>query len=250
MAALLRNEQKIDLTIETLELGTNKLDNTYAFASLTGTAAFKLSPAMKDELKKYVEGGGTLLADSCGTAGGFATDVEADLCSTFTPGKSQLPVLPVAHAIYATEFPSQPKITEVEYRLYARKVLTGELKSPRLRGADVAGRTAVYFSAEDLSTALVGHAVDGVPGYTPRSATQIVQHLLLTAAPKIAPKPDDAKPAEPKPDEPKPAEPKPEDPKPAEPKPGEPKPEDPKPADPKPEEPKPVQPKSDLLKAR
>ena len=152
----------------------------------------------------------------------------------------ELPVLPVAHAIYATAFPSQPKITEVEYRLYARKVLTGELKSPRLRGADVGGRSAVFFSAEDMSTALVGHAVDGVPGYTPRSATEIVQHLLLIAAPKIAPKPDDAKPAEPKPEEPKPEEPKP----------AEPKAEEPKPEVPKPEEPKPVQPKSDLLKAR
>ena len=53
------------------------------------------------------------------------------------------------------------------------------------------GRTAVLFSREDLSTGMVGEPIGGVLGYSPKSATAIMQHILGTVAPvKAEPKPE------------------------------------------------------------
>ncbi len=199
MAAILHNEQKIDLVAESVQLGEGKLDATYALAHLTGTAANKLTDKAKDELKQYVEGGGTLLVDACGGSGAFATDFETQLVSIFG-AKGALPVLPLTHKVFASEYPGEPKIAEVDYRPYARKLLGAGTKIPQLRGLEVKGRTAVYFSREDLSTGLVGESVGGVLGYSPKSATAIVQHLLGSVAPaKVEVKPEE-KPAEVKPE--------------------------------------------------
>jgi hypothetical protein len=186
MAAILHNEQKIDLTAAPVPLGEGKLDSSYAIAHLTGTAAYKLPDKAKEELKQYVEGGGTLLVDACGGAGEFATDFEAQLAAIFGAGKA-LAVLPPDHKLYVTEFPSEVKITDVEYRPFARKMLGLGLKTPQLRGIDVKGRTAVLFSREDLSTGMVGEPIGGVLGYSPGSTKAIVQHILGSIAP---PKPE------------------------------------------------------------
>ena len=199
MAAILHNEQKIDLVAEPVQLGEGKLDATYALAHLTGTAAHKLNDKSMAELKQYVEGGGTLLVDACGGSGAFATDFETQLVSIFG-AKGALPVLPLTHKVFASEYPGEPKIAEVDYRPYARKLLGAATKIPQLRGLEVKGRTAVYFSREDLSTGLVGESVGGVLGYSPKSATAIVQHLLGSVAPaKVEVKPEE-KPAEVKPE--------------------------------------------------
>lgn len=191
MAAILHNEQKIDLTAEPVQIGEGKLDAaSFPLAHLTGTTACKLTGKAKGELKQYVEAGGTLLVDACGGSGAFATDFEAQLTEIFG-GKAPLPVLPLTHKIFATEFPGEPKITEVDYRIYARKLLGASTKIPQLRGLDVKGRTAVLFSREDLSTGMVGEPIGGVLGYSPKSATAIMQHILGTVAPvKAEPKPE------------------------------------------------------------
>src|SRR5205807_9051172 len=146
MAAMTRNEQKMDLAITPVKLGEGKLDNSFQVAHLTGTSSCKLSKEAKDELKKYVEGGGTLLVDACGGSTAFATDVEPELATLFAGGKPALDVLPLESKIYSTDFMSQPKITEVSYRPFARKTIGQELKTPQVRGVEISGRPAVLFS--------------------------------------------------------------------------------------------------------
>ena len=236
MAAMLHNQQRIDLTVEPVQLGEGKLDGAvYPIAHLTGTAAYKLPDKATADLKKYVESGGTLLVDACGGAGEFAASMEEQLSAIF--GEKKVPaVLPLENKIYGEFTTFQPKITEVEYRAFARKVLGGKLKIPQVRGIEVAGRTAVLFSREDLSTGMVGEPVGGIIGYTPKSATMIVQHILAA----IAPAKTETKPEEKPGDKPadmattKPAD------KPAE-VPAT-KPADPPPADPAPTPPKPTPP--------
>src|SRR5438105_7175787 len=98
MAAILHNQQRIDLAIETVDLGEGKLDaKTYPLAHLTGTASYKLNDKQKQELKSYVQGGGTLLVDACGGSSAFATDVGPELTSLFAGGKAALDVLPPDH---------------------------------------------------------------------------------------------------------------------------------------------------------
>jgi hypothetical protein len=55
------------------------------------------------------------------------------------------------------------------------------LKTPRLRGIEVNGRLAVIFSPEDLSVGLVGGAVDGIYGYEPESAVNLMRCVLTYA---------------------------------------------------------------------
>lgn len=211
MAAMLHNEQKIELAMEPVEIGKGKLDKSFAVAHLTGTAKITLSDAEKQELKKYVDEGGTLLVDACGGATDFAASIEPQLVELFGEGKP-LPVLAMDAPLYAKDYMSHPKLTTVDYRGYARKTL-GKLTEARVRGIDVKGRLAVLFSAEDLSTGMVGEPVDGIVGYSPQSATEIVQRVLIATAPKPvdANKPADAKPEEAKPEEAKPDEAKPTD---------------------------------------
>ena len=53
---------------------------------------------------------------------------------------------------------------------------------PALRGINVKGRLAVFYSREDLGAGIVGQPVDGITGYTPESATAIMRNILLYAA--------------------------------------------------------------------
>lgn len=70
----------------------------------------------------------------------------------------------------------------VEYRAFARSRL-GASQNLRLKGIRFRGRWVVIQSAEDLSTGLVGHPVDGIYGYSPATATEIVRRLVLNLAP-------------------------------------------------------------------
>jgi len=182
MAAILHNEQKISLLIEPVTLGENKLDAAmYPLAHLTGTAAMKFPEPALAEIKKYVEAGGTLLIDSCGGGTAFRADLEPAIAKLF--GKTEIPVLATANALFTTD----PKITDVSYRPFARKTLGQQTNTPLLRGLDMDKRTAVYFSREDLSAGMVGQSVDGIIGYSPATTRQLIQHLLMTLASKATP---------------------------------------------------------------
>ena len=55
------------------------------------------------------------------------------------------------------------------------------MRGPRVRGIKVGDRLAVFYSREDLSAGLVGEPVDGIIGYEPATATQIMRNILLYA---------------------------------------------------------------------
>jgi hypothetical protein len=70
----------------------------------------------------------------------------------------------------------------VEYRSFARQHL-GSSQILRLKGLKFRKKWAVIYSAEDLSTGLVGEQVDGINGYTPACATEIMRRLVLNLSP-------------------------------------------------------------------
>lgn len=179
LANIVHNSGLANLTVETVELGGGKLDNTFAVAHLTGAFQFKLTDVQRSELRKYVEGGGTLVIDAAGGSSAFGASAEAELGAILPNGK--LANLPPEHALYAAPH----AIKEVEYRRYARRVVGGN-KSPRLRGIDLGNRTAVFLSREDLSVGLVGQSVDGVIGYEPKSAAELMSNVILYAAGGVA----------------------------------------------------------------
>jgi hypothetical protein len=175
LAAMLHNRDKLRLEVEPVKLG-QPLDG-YAVAHLTGTDAIKLDPAAIDALKKFIDAGGTLLVDSAGGASAFASAVEAVLNDLYPDAK--LAPLPADSPLLQGD---DGKPIAIAYRPHAQKVI-GDLKGDaRLQAITANGRTAIVYSREDFSAGLVGGTTDGIIGYAPATATEMVRRLILTAS--------------------------------------------------------------------
>jgi hypothetical protein len=59
--------------------------------------------------------------------------------------------------------------------------MMGNIHGPQLAAIHLKGRAGVFYSAEDLSTGLVGVPVDGIFGYEPATATAIMRNLVMSA---------------------------------------------------------------------
>ena len=180
LAAVVHNHDRLALTCDTVNLGEGKLNPVHKIASLTGTDKFRLTDDQRAEIKKYVDGGGTLVVDAAGGSAAFAQAVQEELKQIFGDNANQLDkTLALEDPIY-TGAPGP--IATFSYRASAGKLLGGQTKTPRLRAIKLQDHNAVYFSAEDLSAGLVGEPMDGIYGYSPATATAIMEHLLLQAA--------------------------------------------------------------------
>lgn len=177
LGAIMQNENKIHLDVIPVKPGTGELAK-FKIAHLTGTAKLVLNDEKRKELKSFVDGGGTLIIDAAGGSSIFAESAEAELKEIFAPSAAQglASPLPQTHALF-----SSPAKIDVRYRIYARQKMVGSQTEPRLRGIDVGGRTAIFYSREDLSAGLVGQPVDGVLGYEPRVAAELMRNMIMFA---------------------------------------------------------------------
>jgi hypothetical protein len=157
-------------------LGSGKL-TTFTVAHLTGTSALRLNQTAAAELKSFIENGGTLIVDAAGGSTDFALAAETELTKALGQPLKRDP-LPPDNSVYTL---ATSPITNFTYRDFARTRL-GHLTTPRVRTIEVGGRPAVYFSAEDLSAGLVGQSVDGITGYSPKTALAIMTNLVVTAS--------------------------------------------------------------------
>jgi hypothetical protein len=181
LAAILHNENQVDLQIETVKLGDGKLaapagQGGFPLAHLTTTGKFRLTDVQRAELKAYITAGGTLLVDATGGDTDAASSLEAELTSL--TGNKPTP-LPLDDPLYKN-LGCPPD--QIAYRPYAMKRTLGQIKGPRLRASSVNNRPAVFFSPEDLSVGLVGQPIDGIFGYTPASAAAICRAVVISAA--------------------------------------------------------------------
>ena len=180
LSAVVRNTRGVDLKTEVVplaDLGKSRAK----VASLTGTGSFLIDDVAEKAMKDYVDAGGTLVVDAAGGDGEFASTVEKELNKIFGP-KAQAELskpLDAGNPIFALD---GDKLGKVNYTNFTRGKLLGSLDAPRLRGLTVNGRLAVIYSPEDLSVGLMGHPYDGLVGYTPASATELMTRVVLNAA--------------------------------------------------------------------
>jgi hypothetical protein len=208
--AIMHNGDSIDVKTHAVELGKDSLAGT-KIAHLTGTDRFRLTTTQISALQAFIQGGGMLIVDAAGGKTAFTEAAEKNLAAIFGADADQLKdPLPEDDALYTTG----GKLDEIRYRTFARSIL-GSSKAPRLRGIRKDGRLVCVYSAEDLSVGLVGQPVDGILGYTPATATELMRKILLEAsgytpvAPAVAPaskrhvrKPKPAAPPKPNPAQP------------------------------------------------
>ena len=115
---------------------------------LTGTTKFKLDLATRDQLKTFVNNGGTLIVDAAGGSADFASSAETELATIFgADARSQLTSpLPDNAPVFA--LPGS-EIHAFQYRTFLRKTL-GSMKGNQLRAISINNRPAVFYSRYDL----------------------------------------------------------------------------------------------------
>ncbi len=176
LSAVMKNENKVDLKTTPVKLDAGALKD-FKIAHLTGTAKISLSANARDELKRFLKDGGTLIVDAAGGSTEFSESVERELEQLIPEQSAGLKQpLPTNASIYSTIKPE-----EIGYRAFAKRTL-GSVRRPQIRGMKLNDRLAILYSREDISGGLVGQPVDGIVGYDPKSATSLMQSMLLTTA--------------------------------------------------------------------
>ena len=191
LAAILHNTCTVDLRLSTGTLGDGSFDSAinaagpHGLGHLTGTSKISLNGVQQSDLKHFIDAGGTLVIDAAGGSSEFAESVETLLVAMF-PGDAEKGL----STPLALEDPifNQPGnvIDRITYRSFARSRLGSALKSPRIFGIKHDGRVVVYYSPLDLSGGLVGEPIDGICGYSPHSATELMRNIVLQSATRSA----------------------------------------------------------------
>ncbi|MDY7010962.1 MAG: DUF4159 domain-containing protein [Planctomycetota bacterium] len=144
-------------------------------AAMTGTTAFTLTDEENEALRKYIDGGGTLVVDAAGGSKAFAEAAEKAFARVLPEGRFG-PIFS-NHAVYTQ---SDSVIDKVSYRKAIRGSIANPHK-PRLRGVMYKGRLAIILSREDLTAGLVGYPCWGLRGYQPESAFELMRNILMYA---------------------------------------------------------------------
>ena len=173
LATIMHNDQAVTLETQAVKLGAGALAKEFAAVHMTGTGPIELSEAGKAELKKYIDGGGTLVLDAAGGSSEFGFRAGTLLQDMYP--NTQLTLLKPDHPVYKV---GKTPLTEVAFRPFAQKI-TGKARLPRVRAIEANGRVVAFLSPEDLTVGLVGQPIDGITGYEPKSAADVMSRLVL-----------------------------------------------------------------------
>ena len=182
LGAVMLNDKQTRLDVATVKIGDNKLAG-FDVAHMTGTSAFRLQPSQQEELKKFVENGGTLIIDAAGGAVPFSSSAQEMLTKIYGDKAAGLnQPLPTDSPLWDA---GGDKMTNWDYRRAVREKGVSVI-GPKLAGIDVNGdqKIDILFSAEDLSSGMVGIDTAGIFGYAPASATAVMEHVLNYAVNK------------------------------------------------------------------
>ncbi|HVS72999.1 MAG TPA: DUF4159 domain-containing protein [Phycisphaerae bacterium] len=189
---LMANEAHTNVAIDVTDgAGIGKLAERPSLAHLAGVGKLQVTPADEAGLKDFVNSGGTLFVEAMGGDATFAADGQALLRKLFPQGK--LAPIPRTYTLYTGAFsPDAGHIGDVEYRK-SWALEHGQQTAPRLKFMTINDRMAVVFSAEDVTSGLLGTDTWGVGGYMPDSAMPIARNLVLFAGVNDVHRPSEGK---------------------------------------------------------
>ncbi|MEM9416064.1 MAG: DUF4159 domain-containing protein [Planctomycetota bacterium] len=173
------NRSGYELLVEQMPLA-DIADADPTLVHLIGIEAVELSPAEQEALKAYVESGGTVLVETLGGRGDFASALSRQL-APLVGGQDELlrnSIGPIINGRGLSE--GSVRNARVIFRS-----LTIELADPgtsmMLRGVRSNERFPVLISNEDLSLGMLGVRQYGINGYSVESARNIMINVLLEA---------------------------------------------------------------------
>ncbi|MBS0205444.1 MAG: DUF4159 domain-containing protein [Planctomycetes bacterium] len=152
----------------------------YPMLYMHGRNKFSIKEAESKQVRKYLERGGVLFADSCCGAKPFDKSFREFIESLY-PGKKLVKVA-VSHDLFSAKYGT-------DIRKLKRRISEGDNGSvvrdlePYIEALEIDGRLAVIYSKYDISCALERQAAGNCEGYLPEEAvklaTNIIQYALL-----------------------------------------------------------------------
>ncbi|MCC6494020.1 MAG: DUF4159 domain-containing protein [Pirellulales bacterium] len=171
----------------------------FHLAFMHGRHDFHFTPEEQAGLRKFLENGGTLLADSICASKQFTEAFRREIAQVLPERKLQR--IPTDHPLFK-EVGDKFNIQQVNLREPAARSAEGDgpLRSrvqkvaPDLEGVDIDGRLAVIFSPYDISCALEQHEALQCRGYTREDAARIALNVLkYSLAPDVGMPPRSAR---------------------------------------------------------
>lgn len=151
----------------------------FKVAYLTGNKSFELSKEEIDGLRKFINNGGTLLADAANSSPEFLRSFETHLTTVMRGQPTN--IAEDSGIVTGQGIPDGASLKNITFRRAARQVAAGQTY-PRLRGFKLGKRWAVIYSPMDVSCGLLGTPIYNCKGFAPESALQIARNMILYAA--------------------------------------------------------------------
>jgi hypothetical protein len=147
----------------------------YPFAHLTGTARYIASSDEVAAIKKYVEGGGVLLADLTGGTGAFDESFRTTVLACAFPDLNARVISPTS-PLFQPGPPGMEDESKPRLRPYA--VEKGGDAATGLNGF-AAGKGHVLFTSFDITSGLLNTTTWGIVGYEPTDAQRLMKNAIL-----------------------------------------------------------------------
>jgi hypothetical protein len=157
----------------------------YPIAYLHGRRSFRWSPAERKALRRFVENGGVLMADSICASDEFTSAFRKEMAAIFP--REPMQRIPSSHAMFSDEFGGHDirTVTLRDPRSRARRgdplSVRSEKVAPFLEGIQLEGQYVVLFSPYDMSCALENRPSLECRGYTSQDAARLATNLILYA---------------------------------------------------------------------
>jgi hypothetical protein len=168
-----RQQTGLDISLET-EGFEDLPASDPPLAHLTGTAAVKFTDAQVDAVRKYVQGGGVLLIDPCGTPGDFLQSVSDLLLRAFPNDSPQ--TIAASSPLLTASSDGMRDISAIHLREFVRTLPQGTQTRPWILKS---GRGHVILLPLDLTSGLLGTMAWGIAGYDPAYALAFLQNVVL-----------------------------------------------------------------------
>jgi hypothetical protein len=174
----LRNETGTQLLVSSgVKLDANDLREQFDVLHITGAGPLALTEAEQQGLRRFLTGGGTLIADAAGGDRMFTDSLE-DLLRKILRTEPEL-LAGDAPLLTGGGLAGAVDLAGMAYRRAARARPMVVRDRPPLRAFTLGKRYAVIYSPLDLSVGLLGTDVYGCMGFEPASALQIMRNLVL-----------------------------------------------------------------------